>query len=285
MGAIMEISGLINGMLSEMTKSEYKVAIFCLNNARAIAFDTLEETAMKIQTSTTSVIRFCRRLGFAGYKELQDRVRLELKMQPSLPDKYERAVSDTSEDLLTDRICRATAYCVEKTFSSISPDLLAKAVEKIASARRVFTFGMRESLALSHYAYTRLLSVRRDVNMLSAAYNGESEALLSLTGDDVCIVFLFHRYTSAALRVLEIIKECGAAVILVSAPPYDKALTEGCLLLSCHTDISGIKNSFVAPSAIADYLCNATALALGDEAVEYMRESEKIFDRLSLLED
>ena len=74
----MRIIGTINAALSDMTKSEYKVALFCIGNIEEIAFDTLEALAERISTSTTSVIRFCRRLGFAGYKELQEEVKHSL---------------------------------------------------------------------------------------------------------------------------------------------------------------------------------------------------------------
>ena len=79
--------------------------------------------------------------------------------------------------------------------------------------------------------------------------------------------------------------ESGATVILVTSPPYDSELAAGSLLIPCDTDVSGIKNSAAAPIVLTDYLCNAVALSLGDGAVEYMKRSEELFDKFSVLSD
>ena len=81
------------------------------------------------------------------------------------------------------------------------------AVSHISTAKRVFTFGMKESFALAHYAYTRLLTVRKNVCVLNAGYNGEIESILSMNKDDVCVAFVFHRYTKQALQVLDMLKK------------------------------------------------------------------------------
>jgi DNA-binding MurR/RpiR family transcriptional regulator len=77
----MDTLKIINDTLSKMTKTEYKIALFATSNINDFAFETLEEISKKIGTSTASVIRFCRRLGFEGYKEFQDKLREELKRQ------------------------------------------------------------------------------------------------------------------------------------------------------------------------------------------------------------
>ena len=279
----MRIIGTINAALSDMTKSEYKVALFCIGNIEEIAFDTLEALAERISTSTTSVIRFCRRLGFAGYKELQEEVRRELKAQPSLPDKLERTISSSGGRL--EATSRAVISCVERSLAETSEENISRAVDMICGAARVFTFGMKESYALAHYAYTRLLSVRGEVNLLSIGFSGEIEQLLSLGEGDVCVFYLFHRYTSTSLEVLSALKDRGVSVILVSSPPFSEEIISGSLLFSVYTDIGGVKNSAAAPIALTDCICNAVAVRLGDSALEYMRSSEELFSRFSILAD
>lgn len=281
----MNIAALINKELPSMTKSEYKVAAYLLNSPSEAAFATLEELAERIGTSTTSVIRFCRRLGHHGYKELQLSVRAELKSQPSLPDKFARTVSLSGTDTLLSRILSSVRACLDATFGEVSEKTLSAAVEKLACAERVFLFGMKESFALAHYAYTRLLSVRPGASILSAGLNGEIEELLSLREGDVVVVFLFHRYTDAALRVLDFLRERGIDVILVTAPPCSDSVISGTLPIICRTDIGGIKNSAVAPIAVTDYICNAVALELGESALEYMKSSENLFERFDVLSD
>ncbi len=279
----MNVLRIINTALSEMTKSEYKVALFASSNIGDFAFETLDSISKKIGTSTTSVLRFCHRIGFEGYKELQDSIRAELKANSSLPDKFEQAVNDADNAGLAFGICNRAQASLRRTFDELSDEVLDRAVSCLVGAERIFTFGMKESYALAHYAYTRLITVRPNVSVLPVAYNGEVEYLLSLNENDVCLVFLFHRYTGASVRILKRLKERGVRILLVSAAPYDEIAEYSDVLLPCYVDIGGIKNSSVAPVALVDCICNAAAMKLGDEALEYMRMSEAEFKNLEVL--
>ena len=167
--------------------------------------------------------------------------------------------------------------CISDTFRSISEQELERAVEFLCNAKKVFTFGMRESFALAHYAYTRLLSVRQRVCLLQAGVNEQIETLLDAETTDVCLVFLFHRYTRQSIRILELLKERNVPVILVTNEPCD--LLEGLaqVLLPCQVDCGGIKNSAVAPIVLLDYFCGAVAAELGEESLAHMRACEELF--------
>lgn len=273
----MSINEKVKNALCDMTKSESKTASYFLTNPNDFAFMPLDAIASKTEVSTTSVIRFCRRLGFSGYKDFQNEVRRNFKYELTLPDKYEKNINPQSPDTQLHRIVENAVCCIEQSFSELAPEKLSKAVYEIIGAKRVFCFGMKESFALSHYAYTRFLTVRPDVFLLSAGQNGEIESVLSLNENDICIFFLFHRYTKQSLKILELLKKRGVKVILITSAPYDEIEDNAFLLLNCRVNINGIKNSAVAPVAIIDYLCNAVAGAGGKDTLQYMQNCELLF--------
>jgi len=275
----------IKDSLKDMTKSEYQVATYCLGNLNDFAFDTLDVIAEKIGTSTTSVIRFCRRLGFPGYKSFQEQVRADFKERPGLPEKFQRARTEHFSNELLTRTVEQNVNCIEKTFRELPYERVHDAVTRLQRAKRVFTFGMRESFALAHYAYTRLLTVRENVSILNAGYNGELESLLSLTKEDVCLVFLFHRYTRQSLQILEILKQQGVPVILITSAPVDAVQDKATVLLPCYVDASGIKNTAVAPICLSDCLFNAVATENGDAALAHMKQAEALFRENLVIED
>ena len=246
------------------------------------AFETLDATAEKIGTSTTSVIRFCRKLGFSGYKPFQEKVKLEFRYRFSLPEKLKATTEkDNGRHDLPD--CAENAIRnIEQTFSGISPKLLAKAQEQIKNADRVFCFGLKESFALSHYAYTRFMTIRNGVFMLSAGQSGEIESVLNLKKGDVCIFFLFHRYTKQSPQVLELVKKQGATVILITSSPYDTVEKHADILIPCFIDINGIKNSAAAPVCIIDFLCNAVVSSDPQKSLGHMKKSEELFKEFTL---
>ena len=280
----MNIIENIKNNLDNMTKSEYAVAAYCLSNLGVFAFDTLETAAEKANTSTASVIRFCKKMGFEGYKPFQECVRSGFRYQPSLPDKFKRNINlDITNQLMEQTVSESIA-ALEKTYADIPNERIIEAVNLISKAPRVFTFGLREAFSMAHYAYTRMLSVRKDVYILDSGINFTFESLISLAENDVCIFYIFHRYTKASLQILEKLTKAGVRVILISSPPFDTVKASKALILPCIADIGGIKNSYVAAASITDYLCNASAMTLGDSALKHMKEAEKLFGDFSVLE-
>lgn len=267
-----------------MTRSEYSVAVYCLGDIGGIAFDTLDSAAQKIGTSTTSVIRFCRRLGYRGFKEFQDDVRQSFRTMPSLPEKFRRAVSIGAPNELLEQTVHRNIQCIGNTMESLSHKDVSRAVSLLSEAERVYCFGMKESFAMAHYAYTRLLAVRKDVYLLDLS-SGELESVLSITKNDVVYAFLFHRYTSVALKMLEIMKNRGVRIILVTSPPTDEVAEIANVLLPCSVDSGGVKNTAVVSVCLCDYFCNAVAIALGDTSLEHLKASERILREASVIKD
>ncbi|MBR5271578.1 MAG: MurR/RpiR family transcriptional regulator [Clostridia bacterium] len=273
----MKITETIKSNIHHMTKSEQKIAAYFLSNPNTFAFETLDNIAAKIDISTTSVIRFCRKLGFSGYKAFQDCVRTDFKYQLTLPEKFNRTVNSKTPNIQLPTTTQNAIRCINQTFEHINTEQISKAVNTIINAERVFCFGLKESFALAHYAYTRFLTIRSDVYILSAGQGGEIESVLSLKKNDVCIFFLFHRYTKPAPKILELLKKQGVTVILITSPPYDELEPNASILFSCCVDIKGIKNSAVAPICLIDHLCNSAIIANRDKTLNYMKKSEALF--------
>ncbi|MBP5288388.1 MAG: MurR/RpiR family transcriptional regulator [Clostridia bacterium] len=281
----MSIQERINQNIGDMTKSERAAARHCLGRRGDFAFLTLDKLALEVGVSTASLIRFCQRIGFAGFKEFQEALRREVQAQSDLPDKYNRTRRVSGEAQFLTQTLRQDIQCMQETVASLDARAAGEAARLLSEAARVFTFGMKESFAMAHYAYTRLLAVRPDVYLLSTLGEGEVETLLSLSERDVCVVYLFHRYTRRAQRLLPLLKRSGARVILVTNPPLELPEKTADQVLFCRVDAGGIKNSFAAPVCLTDSLCGAVAYRLGDSALRHMQKAEEVFRASDLLEE
>ena len=281
----MGIIELIRLKMEQMTRSEQRVALYILGHMNDIAFFTLDELARQTDVSTTTVLRFCRRLDFDGFKQFQHAVRTDLKYSPDLLDKFHRTADNQLENTLLAQTVQQGIRCIQQSFREMPFEMVDDAVKRIAGTRRIYTFGMRESQALAAYAYSRLLTVRGDVFLYQDGYTGNVEALLSSTDADVFVVFLFHRYTRQTLRILEVLKERNVQVILITSPPVEMVARLATVLLPCQVDANGIKNSALAPICLADYLCNAVAMVNAEATLQRIRQSEELFARSEIIEN
>ena len=122
----MNVVETIKSALDDMTRSERQVASYYLGHTNDFAFCTLDAIAQKADTSTTSVLRFCRRIGFVGYKDFQQAVQKQISIQPQLPDKYQRSV-DRGDDLLL-RVMGRDIQCIQDTFRDMQEATVDEAV-------------------------------------------------------------------------------------------------------------------------------------------------------------
>lgn len=243
--------------LDTMTKTERQAAEYFLAHPDEFALLTLDKLALKVGVSTASIIRFCRRLGFFGYKDFQETLRDGMSNRMPLPIKLAHSRS-TQADQLLDRVALDGIQAIHQTLNELSAQALSAAVELLEDSRRVFTFGLRESYAMAHYLYTRLITIRDNVRILDTGFHTMLEPLLDLNADDTIVVFLFRRYTEQSLRMLPLLKATGASVIVITSAPCDEGLAaQADVLLPCHVENNGIKNTYLAPMCLADYFCNA----------------------------
>ena len=281
----MTVFQLVQQQYDAMTRTEKTVAACFMNHAHSFAFSTLEQAAESAQTSTTTVIRFCRRLGFAGYKEFQHALQEDVSRQLDLPGRLDESLHSGGRNVLLEKTLSESIRNLEATFSAFPAGSLEDATRRICGAKRVFIFGMRESLALAHYAYTRFITVRPEVYMLDVGYNAMFERALDLTSEDLCIWFLFHRYTSVSRQMLSYVRSRGTQMLLITCEPFDKIEAFADVLLPCRVETGGMKNSAVAPILLMDYLCTAVALRDAERTSERFASLEKGLAEAAILFD
>lgn len=272
-----------NSLYPEMTRSEKEIAAYLISNRNEFIKKSIKELARENGTSTTTLIRFARRLGFEGFRELKKALCEDSVINPTLTSKFSSINNMPGDRLLSDTVNRAVK-CIEDTFMNMPDGILDKSASKLENARRVYTFGMKESFALAHYAYTRLYTVRNDVFILDVSH-GDAESLLNIIKDDVCLVFLFHRYTKTSVEVLKALKKTGASVLLVTNEPADEIRGLADLLIPCVVYGTGIKNTSIAPVCLLDYLCNVLAVKNPQKALERFKQLEILFENQETLEN
>ena len=133
----MRLAEKTKSLYDALTKTEQQVASFFLSHPQDFSFYTLGRAAHEAGTSTTSVLRFCRRLGFTGFKEFQENLQDEIKSQMNLPDRMRHISHDASDSDLLEQIVQRNIQNVFQSISDISSSSLELAVSKLSAAKRV----------------------------------------------------------------------------------------------------------------------------------------------------
>ena len=250
----------ISDKFDSLTGSQRTVAQYVTENAGSIAFQTLDALADKIGVSTTTVIRFARAIGYSGYSEMQQDIQSDIMGKVSLPERYTSAAGAIKpEQMLVDSF-QADIDNINQTLSGLDVTLLQQTVDAISGAKRVYSLGMRGAFSLAHIMASRLGQIKENVHLIQAVGDIYPEEINGAGKGDVCIVFMFPRYSKVTASLTMALKRRGVRIILITSPGYEIIRSYGDIILPCVVRGISFKSSFVAPLCLINYLITATSL-------------------------
>lgn len=274
----------IQSYYGTMTKSQKKVAIYIIDHINTIAFCTLDELSKRIGVSTTTIIRFARAIGLAGYAELQAQVQSSIEYKASLTDRLKKTSESISEDRLLVTSFQQDIHNIYTTYKTISHQKVKDAVDLIVHAKTTFVVGFRTAYGISHFAATALGQVKKNVRIIHSAGGSFPEELTGIQEGDVCLAVTFPRYYRLTLDIVSWLKDRGVKIILITGPKYREIQNLGDIILPCSIDGTYLKDSLVAPLCLINYLATAVLASNKEEAMQVVSDVEKIFDHGDLFE-
>lgn len=255
----------------ELTSSQKRIAEAVVEDPEFVAFATVDKLASKLGVSPSTVVRFTYRLGLDGYQDLQDRVRTLVRAQmrsATVAQGRDTTVTSHLGDSIHGRSFDHDLDNLRRTIGGQDQHDLARAVDLISKARRVFVIGAGPSYSLAFYAALALDRIRGETVGLDGGGHEIAGILQAMRPEDALLVFTFPPYASSTLRVARWAKKQGANIIAVTDTPISPVgqLVEVVL----PTVVSGVstQNSLVGAMAVANALLNGVTVARKSDAIE-----------------
>lgn len=162
---------MITSIYSSLTKAEKKVADAVQKSPEEAVLSTVTDLAEKAGVGETSVIRFCRALGFRGYHEFKLSVAQDLVNLPT----YITGEIEEDDDIsvIARKITMNNENILRRTMDLLHADQMQQAVEAIISANKIYIYGVGSSGITAmdaHYRFMRLglnVEVQRDAHIIA----------------------------------------------------------------------------------------------------------------------
>lgn len=268
----------LNNNYNDFTRSQKVIADYLSNNLNSIAFCTLEELADRIGVSTTTVIRFSRALGYSGYSEMQKDIQNGFQTKVSLPERLLLHKDYPSNTLLADSF-QNDIHNIQSTLEAQNVEDLQKAIDLISTAPTVYVLGMRSSFSISYYTASRLSEIRENIHLIQSVGMLYPEEIVSAKPGDVCVAYLFPRYSKLSTTVLSWLKNEGVTIILFTSQNYSAVQGYGDVILPCSISSLSYKNSYAAPLSLSNYLIAAIAQKNYAESQRVLERTESILNQ------
>jgi RpiR family transcriptional regulator, carbohydrate utilization regulator len=210
-GSVAERARAASGSLPP---AEARVVQALLVRGAGVIHASVSEVAAAAEAGVGTVVRACQSLGFKGFQAAkialaQDLVPLDERPQEDLSN------DDEPLDVLT-KLAGSSSEALRRATASVSATGLARAIELLASARRVLCLGVGTSAPLAQDAAYRLATIGIDADAPTDVHVQHVRARL-LTADDVALAVSHTGATQETLGAVHGASEAGAAIIAITS--------------------------------------------------------------------
>lgn len=200
----------------DATPTVRSIVEYVEKNPQTASLLSIHELAEKTNTSASTVVRFCRKLGYSGYKEFQRELVYEIA---AMAEEGDIALDDISPDDVAANVVRkvmtSNARSIEATGRLLDIGTLEACAEALVECRVVDLFGVGASLLVAHDLELKLTRTDKECHVYDDWHN-QMLCAKNMHADDLAIVFSYSGMTREMIAVARYAHERGAKVIAVT---------------------------------------------------------------------
>ena len=269
--------------LPNASKADRALANYMLSDMSTLPFETAASLAAKVEVSEPTVGRFCRAIGYTGFKDLKANLKNDMGDQPWLiGDRLRdlRARTQAGEDQLTRGLELEMAALVSVYETAHSPEW-DTVVKRLATARTVYATGFQTERGMAQIFANQLQYLREGVHLLDGASGNFAEVLAMGDTDATLVIFEARRYSRHAQLLAQEAKAIGIPVTLITDPYCDWGHAVADEMFVVPTAVNLFWESTAQMASLANLLVNGVFLELGPEVEARMTKIADLHSRFT----
>lgn len=268
----MRIDERIASRHRDLSPQERRAAATLLEHLDDLATYHAAELASLAGVSKATMSRLFRSLGYADFGEVREQLR------ETRHGGEPRLVAGGSD--LPAHLAREA----ESLRRAVEHPALPRAVEMLATARRVLVVGWRNSHPVALHLRQQLAHVRGDVRLAPLPGQVLGEELADVGAADAVVLVGFRRRPAGFGAVLEAASATGAAVLLLADPTAIDHARRATLWLECAVATELAFDSYAAPMSLVSVLADGVLAACGEPAQDRVSGISDTYARLAEIE-
>nr|MBQ4457210.1 MurR/RpiR family transcriptional regulator [Clostridia bacterium] len=201
--------------------SEKEIAEYILEQKDKILDHSVQDIAEATFTSTSSVVRLCRKIGLDGFKEFKIRYTAELErridqMEDINPD-FPFEKNDTAFDI-AQKMNVLMTNTINASYDMITRNIknLQNAARLINRSNRILLAGMGDSQLKGQVFQSNMMKINKIILMCNIL--GEQNSLADImTKDDCAIIVSYSGDTRLVYETVEVLKRRSVPIIAITS--------------------------------------------------------------------
>ncbi|SAL74350.1 RpiR family transcriptional regulator [Caballeronia choica] len=269
----------VEAMREQLRPSERKLADYVLEAPREVLDLAMTDFAARVGVSQPTIARFCRALGFSGFREFK--IRLAQSVAGDMPTVYRDVRTDEPAAGVAAKVLDRTIGALIQVRNSLSTDSVAAAIALLADARRIEFYGAGGSGIAALDVQHKFFRLGVPSVAYSDPHTYTTSAALLGAGDVVVAISNTGR-TKDILDACKSALDGGARVIAITHgnSPLARMASVGLFAnVDEDTDIFSPMTSRVSHLAIGDILAVGVALARGPQLAEKLAQAKDVLEK------
>lgn len=259
------------------TKSQKKIAQYCIDHQLQISQKTLRQMAEEADVSEVSVLNFVRKLGFEGFADFKkwtfEKIAAQAELentenQRSLSERLESGVKTRYQGSLMQSHIKMMAQNIEISIMQNKPEVYEKIVERLILSQRVAVIGMRSTAGTANRFALGLQYLLDNVRYIEDLHRGLIQSLSNAEPDDTLVMMCLSRYFETDVEICKMAKERGVHLILLTDSAISPIAIYADQLLVVNTTSGSFYHSEAGLVGVNEYLIAMLAEKKGTEAKE-----------------
>lgn len=266
----------------DLTPVERRLAEYILANPHKISSMSVRELAEAGGASDASVLRFCKTLGYSGYRSFIIDLTLAAADEKKSGNQYTDIRPGDSVETIIQNVFRSEKQALNDTKSVLDKKEVSTAVSLLRNSKTVHFFGTGASGLVCLDAQQKFRRIGIHCFAHTEAHDQITSAVL-LGEEDISVLFTYSGNTKEIQKVFQILKSQNCKTIIVTKFRKTNLLTGADAYLNVLTPEvtmrSGAMGSRIAMLAIVDILLSSIL------SIDYEKYEHKLLKTYKVLRE
>lgn len=267
---------IIKRILPSLSPVQSRIARYVVNNHPKSVRLSITDLSNLLKVSEASIVRFCKTLGYSGYREFV--LSLAQENIVSIEGIHSEVRSEDNLEAITRKVFNTNNRVLAETLDCLDLAELEKAITAIEKARKVEFYGVGDSAWIAADARHKLMKLGITCIAEPDVHTQTMSASL-LSKYDVGVGISHSGRTKDTIRILQLAKKSGAITICItnySRPPIIKYADIKLLTAAYETTFhSEAMASRIAQLSIIDCLYTGLAMRNTQESLQNIQKTQQ----------
>ncbi len=268
----------------QLSARERLVADLVLESPGEISAYPASELAQMVGVSNSTVTRFVQKIGFDTYEEARRSAREAREWGSPLFLTSRAGGEGRQAEGLLQRFGEGEAAILATALGGLAPSRLDEITDALASARRLYFMGFRNSHYLAGYTRWQFIQFRKNTHLIPGPGETLAERIADLGPGDMVLVVGVRRIVGKLRRYLQAIHETGADVLLVTDPSARVTPAYARWTITCPVENPYVFDSYTGVMAVLRLLAFCTFEKLGKRGRAHLEAVELHHEKLAEFE-